>query len=61
MKTLITVCWSVVVSADVDPARIDDPKYQDDVRNKAVKYAGECLNQKDGIVTDCEDFPQLAE
>jgi hypothetical protein len=63
MKTNITVSWARVVEVDVDPALLilKGDEYMDEVRNKAVEAAGAEINWKDGIVTDCEDFPQLAE
>jgi hypothetical protein len=61
MKTNITVVWSWTTEVEVDPSRLDDPVYCDQIRIKAITdcYAG--IHLKDGIVADCEDFPDLAE
>jgi DNA-binding protein YbaB len=61
MKTKITVAWCNTVEVDVDETQLDDEEYLDDVRNKAVSEASTNIRWKDGVVTDCEDFPELAE
>jgi hypothetical protein len=61
MKTNITVSWATTVEVDVDPSLLNNEIYMDEVRNEAVKLAWSNVNWKDGVVTDCEDFPQLAE
>ena len=61
MKTLVTICWSYTVETEVDPDKMEDRDYLDKIRSKVIKEAGINLNRRDGIVTDCEDFPELAE
>jgi len=61
MKTLVTVAWAVTVSVDIDSEKANDEVYLDKVRNEATSLAGDSVNWKDGIITDCENFPQLVE
>lgn len=63
MKTLVTVCWANTVEIEVDPVLLaaGDEKHQDECRTKAIKEAWLNVNEKDGMVTDCESFPDLAE
>jgi hypothetical protein len=61
MKTRITVSWANTVEIEVDESRLNDGKYLEDIRNRATYLAGENINWKDGVVTDCEDIPKLVE
>jgi hypothetical protein len=61
MKTKITVAWSLTLDVEVDSTKMNDEAYLDKVRNEAVERAGSQINWKDGMVTDCEDFPQISE
>jgi len=67
MKTLVTVSWTVTVAVDVDPEKMakirDNPNlcYREQIQTKAIAEAYKALQRGDGTVTDCEDFPQLAE
>ena len=61
MKTHITVAWCNTIEVEVDETQLDSDKYLDDVRNKAVAEASNNINWREGLVTDCEDFPELVE
>ena len=61
MKTLVTVAWAVTVEVEIDPVEINDPKYAEQIQIKAIMEAHKSLQMRDGMVTDCEDFPQLVE
>jgi len=61
MKTLVTVAWAVTVAVEIDPVEINDPKYAEQIQIKAIMEAHKSLQMRDGMVTDCEDFPQLVE
>jgi len=53
--------YSAQVEVEVDEARVNDESYLDTVRNEAVTDAAANISWRDGIVTDCEDFPELGE
>lgn len=61
MKTLVTCSWAVTVQIDVDESRLNDKGYILELQDKAVEEAGANLYARDGMVTDCEDFPELVE
>lgn len=61
MKTRITVGWAYTVEVDVDPARVNDEAYRNEIRGEALEQASGNMSLKDGMITDCEDFPDLAE
>jgi hypothetical protein len=60
-KTLITVGCAITLQVEVDESRLNDPDYVATIQKKACEEAGKEFNWKDLIVTDCEDFPELAE
>ena len=53
--------WSRTVEIDVETDLLDNREYVADRQFEAVKAAGDDLSWKEGVVTDCEEFPQLAE
>ena len=61
MKILMTVVWARRVEVDVYPERLNDENYVTEIQNKATELAGADLDWKDGIISDCEQFPQLVE
>ena len=69
MKTLVTVAWAVKVAVEVEPEKLKglhngglgDPAYIEQIQIKAITEAYKSVQMRDGIVADCEDFPQLAE
>ena len=61
MKTRITVAWAITVEIEVDPTKVNSQIYLEEVRHEAEKVARENLDLSDGMVTDCEEFPQLLE
>jgi hypothetical protein len=68
MKTKVTVMWAQTLEIEVDKDILDDlsnTTLREEViaqyRNIAISQAAKNINWKDGIVTDCEDFPDLIE
>ena len=61
MKILMTVVWARRVEVDVYPERLNDENYVTEIQNKATELACADLDLKDGIISDCEQFPQLVE
>ncbi len=61
MKTKITVGWIGTMEIEVDPSRMDDPDYREEIQAKAHQDAFELVRAKEGMITDCEAFPQLLE
>lgn len=59
--TRLTVSWSRTLEVEIDPDKIDDPGYIASIQNKAVEDAAADFNWKDGVVTDCEDYPEFVE
>jgi len=63
MKTFVTVAWAVTVAVEVDPQKMEDENYINEVRYEARSLAASSLvlNLHDSMITDCEDFSQLVE
>lgn len=60
-RTRLTVAWSRTIDVDVDPDQMGNPDYISKIQNKAVEDAAADINWREGMVTDCEDFPELVE
>ncbi len=61
MLTKMTVSWAYTIMVDVDSEKASDRDYIVDIQIKAAKQAVELVQWKDGMVTDCEVFPQMVE
>lgn len=61
MQIYVTVGWANTVTLDVDEARLKDEAYLNECRKQAVKQAGDNINWKDGMITDCPELPNLCE
>ncbi len=61
-KVLVTVAWSRTIEVEIDTDKVNDESYLDSVREKATNEAEKhVLQDEEGIVTDCEDCPELME
>lgn len=63
MKTRITVSWAHTVEIEVDPVLMaaGDSAYIEKIKQEAEAQARKDLNLHDSLVTDCEDFPDIAD
>jgi hypothetical protein len=68
MKIKVTVMWAQTLEIEVDKKILYDlsdttlrEKVIAQYRIAAINQAAENINWKDGIITDCEDFPDLIE
>jgi len=61
MLTKITVSWAYTVGIEVDPKKIEESNYILEIQTRAAQEAVQHVRWKDGMVTNCEAFPQLLE
>jgi hypothetical protein len=61
MRTKITVAWAHTVELSVEPEKMTNAAYVEAVKMMALEQASKDVNLKEGMVTDCEDFPEIAE
>lgn len=62
MKTIqVTVSFSQTVEIQVDESRLNDQEYLAESRDLAVAEAACEINWRSGVVSDCEDAPELVE
>ena len=61
MKTRMTVAWCYTLDVEVDPSKMKDDAYVDKIKSDAITQAGKDMDLTDGLVTDCEDFPDIAD
>ncbi len=55
MKKLITVMWSITIEMDVDPKKICDVDYRDQINDQALARASDAIDLRDGEVTAWEE------
>ncbi|HOT88329.1 MAG TPA: hypothetical protein PL028_02165 [Bacteroidales bacterium] len=60
-EVMVTVGWSVSVKIPVDPSRLKQKDYLDELRDLAVREAADGFEWKGGMVISCDEIPDLVE